>query len=193
MILVVGLGNPGDEYRQTRHNLGFWAVERLATRHRVEITKKDSVYLWGKGTIASEEVIFLKPLTYMNESGVAVKKALEKLVVEDIPLSQVHVFHDELDLELGRMKIKQGGSDAGHNGLKSITRHIGANYLRYRLGVSRPSGERVTSDYVLEPFRKTELPLAERLADWAGLALEMVLKDGLKKTQGYVHALDAPP
>ena len=164
--LVVGLGNPGDDYDHTRHNIGFMAVEALADSCRHLGWKKRF-----QGLLASsdqQDLLFLKPMTYMNLSGQSVAEALRfyKLAPE-----QVVVFHDDLDLPSGQVRIKQGGGHGGHNGLKSLDAHIGRDYWRVRMGIGHP-GERgdAVTNYVLGRFAK-----ADRA--WLDLQLAAVARD----------------
>lgn len=145
MRLLVGLGNPGTEYARTRHNIGFMAVDELVRRFSFSQWKKAFKGQVCAGEIEGEKVILLKPETFMNLSGEAVQEAVHfyKLLPEN-----VIVFHDELDLPIGKIKVKVGGSPAGHNGLKSIDSHIGQDYMRVRIGVDNDK-QIQTADYVL--------------------------------------------
>ena len=145
MRLLVGLGNPGQEYAKTRHNMGFMAVDEIVHRFSFTPWKKGFKGQICSGEIDGEKVVILKPETYMNLSGEAVQEAVHfyKLTPADII-----VFHDELDLPVGKMKVKLGGSPAGHNGLKSIDSHIGPEYMRVRIGVDNDK-QIPTPDYVL--------------------------------------------
>ena len=145
MRLLVGLGNPGQEYAKTRHNMGFMAVDELVRRFSFTPWKKGFKGQICSGEIEGEKIILLKPETYMNLSGEAVQEAMHfyKLTPKD-----VIVIHDELDLPVGKMKVKVGGSPAGHNGLKSIDNHIGVDYMRVRIGVGNDKNI-PTADYVL--------------------------------------------
>ncbi|MGN0919661.1 MAG: aminoacyl-tRNA hydrolase [Alphaproteobacteria bacterium] len=145
MRLLVGLGNPGVEYAKTRHNMGFMAVDEIVRRFSFTSWKKGFKGQFCTGTIDGEKIILLKPETYMNLSGEAVQEAVHfyKLTPAD-----VIVFHDELDLPVGKIKVKIGGSPAGHNGLKSIDSHIGVGYMRVRIGVDN-NKQIPTADYVL--------------------------------------------
>jgi peptidyl-tRNA hydrolase, PTH1 family len=166
--LIIGLGNYGDEYARTRHNIGFMAVDEVAIRYSASTWKKKF-----RGLIATaENFLLLKPQTYMNLSG---ESAIEALNFYQLKAEQVIVFHDDLDLLPGQVKIKQGGGAGGHNGLKSLDAHIGPDYWRVRLGIGRPmteQGETVKGDavthYVLNPFAKADRiwlePLIEALA-----------------------------
>ncbi|MDP5878266.1 MAG: aminoacyl-tRNA hydrolase, partial [Dehalococcoidia bacterium] len=137
--LVVGLGNPGESYRKTRHNLGFAVVDELASRHRLELRSQKFRSRFGKGRISGRPVLLSKPQTYMNRSGqsVGVMAGWHR-----IPAERVVVVHDDLDLTLGRMKLKAGGGHGGHNGLRDIRTALGSSeFLRVRLGIGRPDGQ----------------------------------------------------
>jgi PTH1 family peptidyl-tRNA hydrolase len=168
MKLFVGLGNPGEKYRGNRHNVGFMAVDRIAERHGFSPWRKKFRGLVSEGTIGTERVTLLKPETYMNESGQAVGEAQRFL---KIALSDVYVFHDELDLAPGKVKVKAGGGNAGHNGLRSITAHIENDYKRVRLGIGHPGSKDVVTYYVLNDFAKSDrewlAPLLDAVADAA--------------------------
>ena len=162
MKLLVGLGNPGSKYENNRHNIGFMAVDEIARIHGFHHWRKRFQGQVAEGTIGSEKCLLLKPTTYMNESGRAVSEAARfyKVDVEDI-----YVFHDELDLNPGKVKVKSGGGNAGHNGLKSISAHMGNDYIRIRLGIGHPGRKDIVHKYVLNDFSKSEkewlLPLIE--------------------------------
>jgi PTH1 family peptidyl-tRNA hydrolase len=160
MKLFVGLGNPGEKYRANRHNIGFMAVDRIAERQGFGPWRKKFQGVISEGTIGGERVTLLKPETYMNESGRSVGEAQRFL---KIPLSDVYVFHDELDLAPGKVKVKAGGGNAGHNGLRSISAHIENDYKRVRLGIGHPGSKDVVIHHVLNDFAKAE---REGLNDW---------------------------
>lgn len=148
-LLVVGLGNPGLEYALTRHNAGFMVVDFFATDNA--IWKKEKNYLVTK----NDGMILIKPQTFMNLSGLAVQAAMTKY---KIPLENLIVIHDDIDLKLGDMRIKTGGGNAGHNGLKSIDVSVGREYKRIRIGVGRPDNTEIdTTNWVLGKFTKSEL------------------------------------
>ncbi|MCE2927750.1 MAG: aminoacyl-tRNA hydrolase [Rickettsiales bacterium] len=152
-MLLVGLGNPGPEYAGNRHNIGFMAVDQIAGHYHFPAFKKKFSGLLAEGAIGDTRVFLLKPLTYMNLSGEAVASAAN---FYKIPPEKIIVFHDELDLPLGKLRVKQGGGHGGHNGLKSIDAHIGKDYHRVRLGIAHPGDKNLVSDYVLSDFSKTE-------------------------------------
>lgn len=159
MWLVAGLGNPGASYEQTRHNIGFMAVDLLAGNSNFSSKFQGH---FANVTIGGEQVILLKPQTFMNLSGQSIQAAM---TFYKIPPAQVIVLHDEVDLPLGKLRIKQGGGANGHNGLKDIDQRVGPNYWRIRLGVGRPTDQRPTADYVLARFTAEERPLLEKTLD----------------------------
>ncbi|MCB1505817.1 MAG: aminoacyl-tRNA hydrolase [Hyphomicrobiaceae bacterium] len=165
MKLFVGLGNPGSEYAGNRHNVGFMAVDAIAERHGFGPWKKKFQGLASDGEIASERILLLKPQTYMNESGRSVGEAARFLKVA---LADIVVFYDEIDLAPGKLKAKIGGGNAGHNGLRSITAHLGNDYQRVRIGVGHPGQKHLVANYVLSNFAKAEqnwlAPLLDAIA-----------------------------
>jgi len=166
LTLLTGLGNPGPDYTRTRHNAGFLCTSLIHHAYSFPAWKRQHQGLVSKGQIAGHEVLLLQPQTYMNLSGQSVQAvaAFYKITLKDL-----WVFHDELDLALGKVKYKFGGGDAGHNGLKSITATMGANYHRVRLGIGRPTGPQPVEDYVLQNFTAPELaqlnPLLDKLSE----------------------------
>ena len=162
MKLFVGLGNPGEKYQGNRHNIGFMAVERIATAHGFSPWRKKFQGYVCEGSIGSERVTLLKPETYMNESGRAVGEAQRFLKID---LDGIYVFHDELDLAPGKVKVKTGGGNAGHNGLRSITAHITNEYKRVRLGIGHPGSKDAVTYYVLNDFAKSERAWVSDLLD----------------------------
>lgn len=151
--LFVGLGNPGDQYLLTRHNIGFILMDALFHFYSFPSFKNKFKGSISQGKINTFDCILLKPTTYMNLSGESVQALLS---FYKIPLDQVIVFHDDLDLEPFDVRIKKGGSSGGHNGLKSITQHIGNDYWRFRFGIGHPGIKDMVSQYVLSPFSKDE-------------------------------------
>jgi PTH1 family peptidyl-tRNA hydrolase len=170
MRLLVGLGNPGSEHVGNRHNVGFMAVQEIARRHGFPPWRRRFQGVATEGSIGSERVLLLLPGTYMNESGRAVGEAARfyKLALPDIV-----VVHDEIDLAPMKVRVKTGGGIAGHNGLRSITAHVGNDYRRVRIGVGHPGAKELVYGYVLGDFAKDERPWVEALvgaiADDAGL------------------------
>ena len=153
MKLLVGLGNPGAKYQRNRHNIGFMAVERIAGEHGFGPWRKKFQGLISEGSIGSERILLLKPETFMNDSGRAVGDAMRFLKIEP---DDIYVFHDELDLAPGKVKVKTGGGNAGHNGLRSIEAHIGNGFRRVRLGIGHPGAKDAVIHYVLNDFGKAE-------------------------------------
>jgi peptidyl-tRNA hydrolase, PTH1 family len=168
MKLLVGLGNPGSAYARHRHNVGFMALDRIAARHDLGSWKKRFHGLSSDGVIGGRRVVLLKPQTYMNDSGRSVQDAQRFHKIAD---ADILVFHDELDLAPGKVRVKTGGGNAGHNGLRSITAHIGNDYGRVRLGIGHPGAKHLVSGYVLHDFAKADAdwlePLLDAIADAA--------------------------
>lgn len=163
MFLLVGLGNIGDQYQDTRHNFGFILLDQIIKDYDFkELTRKKSLSEIYTGKINGQKIIAIKPKTYMNLSGEAV---LEILAFYKIATSNLIVFHDDLDLILGKIRLKIGGSSAGHNGLNSIDQKIGKNYLRMRLGIGRPENKNFEiADYVLAKFKESELKIVGQVS-----------------------------
>ena len=170
MRLVVGLGNPGTEHVGNRHNIGFMVVEEIARRHGFPPWRRRFQGVATEGTIGAERVLLLLPGTYMNESGRAVGEAAH---FYKLGLGDVAVVHDELDLPPGKVRVKVGGTDAGHNGLRSISEHLGRDYRRVRVGIGHPGDKSRVYGYVLSDFAKDERDwvkaLCEVIADNAAL------------------------
>ncbi|ACL57769.1 aminoacyl-tRNA hydrolase [Methylobacterium nodulans] len=170
MRLFVGLGNPGSRYAGNRHNIGFMALDAIARRHRAAPWRRKFQGEASEAVLGSERVLLLKPETYMNESGRAVAEAQR---FYKIALDDVVVFHDELDLGPTKVRVKRGGGNAGHNGLRSITALCGNEYWRVRLGIGHPGDKALVHAYVLNDFAKAERPwvddLCDALADHAAL------------------------
>jgi peptidyl-tRNA hydrolase, PTH1 family len=153
MLVIAGLGNPGAQYARNRHNIGFMAVDAIAERGRFGPFRARHQGLTADGLVGDERVMLIKPQTYMNESGRSVGEALRYAKLD---LSALVVIHDELDLAPGKVRVKVGGGDAGHNGLRSITAHVGSGYKRVRLGIGHPGDKALVHNYVLNDFAKAE-------------------------------------
>lgn len=152
IFLIVGLGNPGPDYMSTRHNAGWMVVEELAARHGANYWKSEAGAMTAKTSISDVEVVLARPLTFMNLSGSSVKKLLEHY---KLSRSDFVVVHDELDLPVDEVRLKQGGGHAGHNGLRSLHEKLGSDdYTRVRVGIGRPPGRMAAADYVLAPMRE---------------------------------------
>lgn len=186
--LVVGLGNPGPTYAPTRHNVGFWCVDDLAERHTANFSTSTrhramvaQAALPPSPGVEAVKLILAKPTTFMNESGVSVRALA---MFHKIPADHVMVVHDELDLDPGRMRLKLGGGDNGHNGLKSIRAHLGTgDFLRVRVGIGRPPGRQNAADYVLARMRPDDLDAMRVDAAVAGDAVEYLARHGLEAAQ----------
>nr|WP_041760436.1 aminoacyl-tRNA hydrolase [Pseudonocardia dioxanivorans] len=186
--LVVGLGNPGPEYAETRHNVGFRVVELLAARAgggRFSKHKSNADVLEGR--LAGRKVVLAKPRTYMNVSGGPVAGLLRYF---SVPAAELVVVHDDLDLGFGVIRLKQGGGEGGHNGLRSISSSVGTrDYLRVRFGIGRPPGRQDPADFVLKRFSAVERKELDLAVDLAADAAEALLSDGLEPAQNRFHAL----
>jgi PTH1 family peptidyl-tRNA hydrolase len=183
--LVIGLGNPGPEYANTRHNAGYLVVDELAKRigGKFSAHKSRTEVLEGRLGVGHEalRLILAKPRTYMNESGGPVNGLVSFFKV---PLNQVIVIHDELDLPFETIRIKVGGGDNGHNGLKSLTKSLGSgDYLRVRFGIGRPQGSQDPADFVLKPFSSVERQQVPLVVDRTADAVETLMRLGLEETQ----------
>lgn len=176
MKLVVGLGNPGERYADTRHNIGSMVASRAAARAGIAIKRQGYQGFYGVGRLAGEEATILLPQTFMNRSGVSVAPACQSL---GVPPGDLIVVHDEIDLPFGTLRIKVGGGHGGHNGLRSITEALGhGNFIRMRLGVGRPTAGGDVSGYVLNRFASSERTHLEAYLDAATDALEFLLRRG---------------
>jgi PTH1 family peptidyl-tRNA hydrolase len=183
MWLVAGLGNPGDEYADTRHNIGFMVVDTLAARLSISLKQKTSDFIFGRGFIGDRKVVLIKPLTFMNRSGTAVWDALNRF--EDI--DNILVIHDDLDLETGVVRIRKAGSSGGHNGIQSIIDRLGSqDFNRLKIGISR--SERLSSErYVLRPFSKKERLIIEEAVETAADAIVDIVNKGIVYSQNKYH------
>jgi PTH1 family peptidyl-tRNA hydrolase len=183
-FLVVGLGNPGPKYALTRHNAGFLVVDLLAGRVGGRFSPLRGLADVLEGRLAGRAVALAKPRSYMNDSGGPVAGAARYYKV---PAEQVLVVHDDLDLPFGSLRLKRGGGDGGHNGLKSISASLGSkDYTRVRFGIGRPPGRQDPADFVLREFAGAERKELDLLLDRAADAVEAVLADGLEAAQnGY--------
>lgn len=190
MLLVVGLGNPGPEYANNRHNIGFMAVDMVVRRHSFGSPRHRFQGECYEGRVGGEKVLALKPLTYVNRSGDAVGAAVRfyKLAPD-----QVVVIHDELDLAPGKLRVKTGGGTAGHNGLRSIDAHIGPDFHRVRIGIGHPGDKDLVADYVLRDFAKSDLAWAEPLLDALAEALPLLVENDAGGFMNKVALLTQPP
>ncbi|WP_135448106.1 aminoacyl-tRNA hydrolase [Tabrizicola caldifontis] len=190
MKLFVGLGNPGPKYAGNRHNIGFMAVDRIAADHDFTPWRKAFQGLVSEGRLGTEKVALLKPETFMNLSGQSVQAAV---AFWKLPLSDVIVFHDELDLAPGKLRLKQGGGHAGHNGLRSISAHLGDGYGRVRLGIGRPGHKDAVAAYVLHDFAKTDQDWLENLLCGISEGAEALAMGDGQKFMNAVSLRTSPP
>jgi len=184
MRLLVGLGNPGTRYAGNRHNVGFMVVEAIARRHGIGPWRRRFQGVACEGKIGSERVLLLLPGTYMNDSGRAVAEGAHfyKLAPDDVV-----VFHDELDLPPGKVRVKFGGGNAGHNGLRSVTAHIGNDYRRVRIGIGHPGAKELVQPYVLDDFTGRDWPWVEALGDVIAENAELIARGDDASFQNKVH------
>ena len=184
-VLVVGLGNPGEEYDKTRHNVGAEVVEILARRHGGKLRKQKERSLTDEVNIGGKRIALAIPLTYMNLSGEAVAPLVRRFGVEP---GQLVVVQDEMDFELGRLQVKNGGGLAGHNGLKSIVAHLHTqDFVRVRIGIGKPPGQRQGADHVLRRFSKTERKEIDVTLEEAADAVELILAEGVEVAMNRVN------
>jgi peptidyl-tRNA hydrolase, PTH1 family len=190
MILLVGLGNPGKGYANNRHNFGFMAVDEIIRRHSFQPERIRFQGLTSDGRIAGEKVLALKPTTFMNESGRAVNEAARFF---KIPIENIIVLHDELDLPMGKIRVKSGGGHGGNNGIRSIDAHLGKEFTRVRLGIGHPGDKDKVSGHVLKDFSKSEQTHADKIIDSISHHIEKLISGD---DAGFMNkvALDiAPP
>ena len=176
MKVIVGLGNPGIHYRWNRHNIGFLVVDRLAEINHILISHKRFNALYGIGKIDSQEVVFVKPMTFMNRSGEAVEKALRFF---SVGVKDLVVIHDDLDLPFGRLRFKRRGGDGGHQGVRSIIESLGENiFLRLKVGIGRPPKGIDPAEYVLASFDEIERPYLNEMISVAAQSISVALLEG---------------
>jgi PTH1 family peptidyl-tRNA hydrolase len=185
--LIVGLGNPGSKYQWTRHNAGFMVLDRLSHVSGIPVTKKRFSGFYGEGSWKNERLLLLKPQTFMNLSGQSVAEALR---FHKIDLQNLLVIHDDLDIPYGRVKLKEGGGHAGHNGLRSLVSELGGGgFIRIRVGIGRPRfGD--AADYVLSNFTKDELVVLPQMVDEIIDLLDLYLMEGLGKAKSVYNNRD---
>jgi len=175
--LIVGLGNPGEEYERTPHNMGFLVVDRIASEHRVEIRNRQCRALTARIQVGDEPVLLAKPETYMNLSGLSVRELVAEY--EAKPEADLIVIQDELDFPLGTLRIHTRRSSAGHNGIESIIGALGTqDFLRIRIGVAPERKVEDGQGYLLSPFRKADLPVVDEMIDTAAEAVKAILTEG---------------
>jgi PTH1 family peptidyl-tRNA hydrolase len=177
VYLLVGLGNPGREYRNTRHNAGFLVIDRLSEVLKISITRAQERALVGVGTDGERKIILAKPVTYMNLSGTSVSALMR---FYKVPLENLLLVHDDIDLPLGTLRIRGSGGSGGQKGLASTIERLGTEDIaRMRVGIGRPPGQKMAADYVLHPFAKDELELLTLVLDRAADAAVLFLRNGI--------------
>jgi len=187
-LLVVGLGNPGAEYTGTRHNVGFEVVEVLARRHGGRLRKGKERALVDEVNVDGHRVALAEPQTFMNLSGEAVARLVRRYDIDD--LQTLVIVHDELDLPVGRLKVKMGGGLAGHNGLRSIKAHLHTDeFVRVRIGIGKPPSKEEGVDHVLKRVGKVERSVLADMAERAADAVEAILSDGLEAAMNRFNTL----
>lgn len=184
-FLIVGLGNPGKEYEQSRHNVGFETIDVLCRRLGVSLSKETPSSIGSTAVISGHKVLLAKPTTYMNDSGKAVSEIVRRYKLEP---SRIVVVHDELDLELGVVKIKTEGGLAGHNGLRSIKTHLKSDgFLRVRIGVGKPAHKTQGANHVLRPMKKSERGIIEIACERAADAVELIVSKSVDVAMLAIH------
>lgn len=181
MVIIAGLGNPGTKYAKTRHNVGFRVMDLLSEEYRIPLQGKD-LYDLGKGIIEGQESILLKPLTFMNRSGLALKKLLKKrsLLPEELQ-NRLIVVHDDLDLETGTVRIRRNGSSGGHKGVESIINELGTkDFIRVKIGIGR-EGDIAAEEYVLSTFKARERDFIKEAIAKAAQAVVVIMTEGVDK------------
>ena len=178
--LIVGLGNPGDEYESTAHNLGFLVIDRIAARNGIRIGRKDSRALVGHGTLAGKKVLLVKPQTFMNVSGPSVRALMAK---NEIPVQDLVVVYDELDLPWRSLRIRPGGSAAGHRGVTSVIESVGSqDFPRVRLGIHGGRRSKDGANIVLAQLKRAHKEELDELLDYASEAVESIIAEGVEKS-----------
>ena len=162
MLLLVGLGNPGSNYTNTRHNIGFKIIDAINTHFKLSKQKPKFKGLLTTGNIDEKKIYAIKPLTFMNNSGTAIKELIDYFKID---AKDVFVFHDDMDIDFVKIKTKFGGSSAGHNGIESIDKFIGKDYSRVRIGIGKPKNNIEVADYVLQNFDEDELTEIEKITE----------------------------
>ena len=176
MLLFVGLGNPNPNNKNNRHNVGFHVIDAINQKYKLSKQKPKFKGLLTTGTIEEQKVYAIKPLTFMNSSGVCIKELAEYFKIE---VKNIFVFHDDMDIDVGKVKVKFGGSSAGHNGIESIDKNIGKNYSRIRIGVGRPKNNSTGAEHVLDDFSSEEQQSMEEVTKNITESLSTLIKKDL--------------
>jgi len=176
MLLLVGLGNPNPNNANNRHNVGFAVIDAINQKFKLSKQKPKFKGLLTTGNIEEQKVYAIKPLTFMNSSGVCIKELIDYFKIE---VKNIFVFHDDMDIELGKIKTKLGGSSAGHNGIESLDKNIGKNYSRIRIGIGRPKKSSTGADHVLDNFSSEEKTNVEEVANNIVKSLSILINKDL--------------
>ena len=176
MLLLVGLGNPGPNYDNNRHNIGFKVIDAINQQFSLSKQKPKFKGLLTTGNINNKKIYAIKPLTFMNNSGICIRELIEYFKID---AENVIVFHDDLDVELGKIKVKFGGSSAGHNGIASIDKFIGKDYSRVRIGIGKPKNGIEVADYVLQNFDEDETVGIKKISDSITESISILLEKKL--------------
>jgi len=185
MYLMIGLGNPGSRYARTRHNIGFMVLEKIAAQWKISLTQKSFDALWNRGKINNVSVLLAMPQTYMNLSGKSVGRLMAYYKVD---IDHVIVIHDDLDLPFGTIRLKKGGGDAGHKGLKSVITALGsADFLRIRMGIGKPADRTPVEDYVLQKFHADESAVLQQIIQSAAKAAADIVQSGMQQAMAKYH------
>ena len=176
MLLLVGLGNPNPNNKNNRHNIGFLVIDAINEKFKLSKQKPKFKGLLTTGKIDEQKVFAIKPLTFMNSSGICIKELVEYFKID---ASNIFVFHDDMDISIGKVKVKFGGSDAGHNGIESIDKNIGKHYSRIRIGIGRPKINSLGADHVLDNFSVEEKKKVEELTESIIGSLSILIKKDL--------------
>jgi PTH1 family peptidyl-tRNA hydrolase len=177
MWVIAGLGNPGENYCRTRHNIGFMVLEEISRRHSIGLKVRKG-YRIGKGALEVCNILLIEPLLYMNMSGMVIKKVLLRFPVQP---EHLIIIHDDLDIQLGKIKIRRNGSSGGHKGIDSINQHSGSReFIRLKVGIGRDEGI-AAEDYVLRRFKRRELPIIKEIIHTAADAVYAIVTEGLER------------
>lgn len=186
--LIVGLGNPGKQYENTRHNVGFWAIDDMSATWNIPMTKEKWKAGVGEGLFQGEKVVLVKPLTYMNLSGESVRMALDWLKID---LKDFIVLYDDLDLPVGQLRLRRKGSAGGHNGIKSLIQHLGTDeFNRIKIGIGRPTTPQPTANYVLSAFQAEEVEQMNQAVERSRSAVETWRKLGFAQAMNEYNRMD---
>ena len=176
MLLLVGLGNPSPNNTNNRHNIGFLVIDAINAKFKLSKQKPKFKGLLTTGTIDNQKIYAIKPLTFMNRSGVCIKELMEYFKID---AKNVFVFHDDMDIDVGKAKVKFGGSNAGHNGIESIDKNIGKDYSRIRIGIGHPKNNTVVTEHVLDNFSNDEKQSVEEITNNITNSLSILIKKDL--------------